>query len=518
VIVIMDAYPFRAPRGAHVVAEILRPDRFCRGYRDRRLLERTVSFAGGVAFSAAEAVCRIGSSPADPLAGADLAEALITLVELHLLRVDDATTDDGEPRFRMLETIREYGREQLETTGEAALLRARHSMHYLTWAEQDAIPHTWTYEQAMWLDRVEDELGNLRVALAWCVDRGQGGDGRATEQGLVVGGTLFHFWYLRGHHREALTWLARLLAVPCAGAPTRGRGLALYAAAMLAAQVGARAQLHTQGPECLAILRGLDEAYDYVFSLIGISACHVFWPRPGTTDSADALAGLQEALAFVQGLPILDVTGRVLTAHAHIFLAQALLLQGDLANAKAHLEQALAVERVEGLHWIMSVALTWRGIVAQVAGDLAGASSDLERAHLHAAAIRDRSGMGAALMLLGEVAQQSGDRTAARRWYTQALLHFQPIGYIEFGMQAWTGLAEVALAAGEPLSALRLISAAGALTDAAGMVLRADVQARLDQVQAAAAQVLSEAEQAAARAAGQTMTVDQVIAEAARAW
>ncbi len=94
------------------------------------------------------------------------------------------------------------------------------------------------------------------------------------------------------------------------------------------------------------------------------------------------------------------------------------------------------------------------------------------------------------------------------------MLNFQPLGYVEFGVQAWAGLAAVLLAAGEPLSALRLISAAMALTVAAGAVLRADVQARLDGVRAAAAQALSKAEQAEAWAAGQTMALDQVIAEA----
>src|SRR5260370_23010522 len=162
----------------------------------------------------------------------------------------------------------------------------------------------------------------------------------------------------------------------------------------------------------------------------------------------------------------------------------------------------------------MSQAVQWRGVVAQAEQDLVGARAYFEGQLVHAAAIRDRHGMGTALTQLGDVAQQTGDRTAARRWYTQAMLNFQPLGYVEFGVQAWAGLAAVLLAAGEPLSALRLISAAMALTVAAGAVLRADAQARVDGVRAAAAQALSKAEQAGALAAGQTMALGHGIARA----
>ncbi|HWE60119.1 MAG TPA: helix-turn-helix domain-containing protein, partial [Chloroflexota bacterium] len=113
---------------------------------EQALFRRLSVFAAGYTLAAAEAVCRPADVRDDPLATAEVLDGLGTLADLHLLRVTAPRLDAGEPRLDMLETIREYGREQLTASGELETLRARHAAHYLTWVEREAAPGCWGYE------------------------------------------------------------------------------------------------------------------------------------------------------------------------------------------------------------------------------------------------------------------------------------------------------------------------------------------------------------------------------------
>jgi tetratricopeptide (TPR) repeat protein len=272
--------------------------------------------------------------------------------------------------------------------------------------------------------------------------------------------------------------------------------------------------MHAMVAESVAVLRRMDNVHDQAWVLLTFGALTGYWPRPGTSDLADARACLEGALTLLAGVQARDATWSLLAMSTHTYLINPLLAQGEVASARAHLDQALALDRAEDLHWSMSYALSWRAVVARIEGDLPAAGGYLERAHQHAAAIRDQYGMGTALMQRGVVAQQAGDMAAAGHWYTRAMQMFEPLGYLETAVEAWCGLAEVRLAERDPAAAVRLVAATAALTEAAEAVLRAPVQERMDRVRAQAEAALGREEQAAAWAAGQTMTLDQVIAEA----
>ena len=143
-------------------------------------------FAGGWTLESAEAV-------ADPAElGLDTLDALTSLVDQSLVTSAEA---GGQPRFAMLETIREFGRERLEASGELAEARRRHAGFFLDLADA-AGPELTGPDQGEWLDRCDLEHANLRAALDWAVEAGE------TGRALTAATALWRFWQQRGHLAE----------------------------------------------------------------------------------------------------------------------------------------------------------------------------------------------------------------------------------------------------------------------------------------------------------------------------
>ena len=156
---------------------------------EKRLVDRLSVFRGGFELEMAETVC----GPADEL-GLDVFECLGALVDQSLVRIDDMAGD--EPRFVMLDTIREYAAEMLANRGEADLLAARHAHAMLSLAEE-AAPHLTGMEQRTWLDRLERDHDNLRAAIEWATTRPE------PELAAGMGFALWRFWQQRGYLNEA---------------------------------------------------------------------------------------------------------------------------------------------------------------------------------------------------------------------------------------------------------------------------------------------------------------------------
>jgi predicted ATPase len=175
------------------------------------LFRRLAAFVGGWSLEAAEVVCSPEGGD-----GLDTLEALDALVQHSLARRDHEAT---EPRFRMLQTIREFGLERLAASGEEAEIRERHAQFFLTLAEEAAGELTGP-GQAAWLDRLTCEHDNLRGALQWSVDADR------AEIGLRIAAAISRFWQLRNHLSEGEARLTELLATPSAAAasPARAAG------------------------------------------------------------------------------------------------------------------------------------------------------------------------------------------------------------------------------------------------------------------------------------------------------
>ena len=164
---------------------------------EQALLARLGVFAGGCSLEVADAVC------GDRMNLGEVFEGLASLVDKSLVRQSDGA--DGEPRFGLLETIREYALERLEAQGELEALRRRHAERYLELVLA-AEPELTRANQALWLNRLDEENDNIRAALSWTIASGE------IELGLQLAGALVRFWSTRGLMGEGRRWLGEALA------------------------------------------------------------------------------------------------------------------------------------------------------------------------------------------------------------------------------------------------------------------------------------------------------------------
>jgi non-specific serine/threonine protein kinase len=395
---------------------------------EQAVLSRLGVFVGGCSLEAAGAVA---GGPSDLDLGGTV-DALASLVDKSLVRQVDAA--DGEPRFSMLETIREYALDKLEERGEAVEVRRLHAERLLELAET-AEPELARVNQASWFDRLDEENGNLRAAQARSLE-----DGRI-ELCLRLAGALIRYWSIRGLMAEGRERLVQALASPAASdapAPVRAKAefAAGYAALGLgdfadaesqfarslelgagdeAAEAAARAQLAWLGmtrgddgggpalelaTESLRQARAVDDKRTASGALNTLAALAL---RRGEPD--EALALMEEALALRRGLG-----DKRLVANSLLELARARLARHELPYAEPLLDEGLTLAREIGDTWSSSVALAGLGRLRLLEDD-PGRAVDLFRDALRlAAARRDKraaadclQGIGSALALQGEL-------------------------------------------------------------------------------------------------------------------
>jgi predicted ATPase/transcriptional regulator with XRE-family HTH domain len=209
---------------------------------ERVLFRRLGVFVGGCTLEAAERVCDLS----DDL-GLDALDGIAGLIGQSL--VQQSTGAGGEPRFVMLETLREYALEQLETAGERHLLQQRHADDLLALAEE-AEPHLFAAERGRWLRRLSEEQDNIRAALRFALEQDD------PEAGLRLVGALW-IWFLRRLLVEGRRWAEDLLAHPGAGLRTAERASALFAAGHFAWLQGDVRTMRARLEESVAIWRDL---------------------------------------------------------------------------------------------------------------------------------------------------------------------------------------------------------------------------------------------------------------------
>jgi len=311
---------------------------------ERRLHARLSVFMGGCTVDAAERV----TDPEDEL-GIDVLEGIASLVDRSLL--SQSEDDEGEPRFAMLATIREFAREHLREAGEEDDLLRRHALEFARFAEE-ADEGLRSGDQLLWFGRLEREHDNLRAALDSSLASGD------DETALRLGGALGWFWYAHGHALEGCARLTDLLA-RTQSAPDELRARPMYGLGVLLDQRGEPERAAELVERSLAIFREQGEQESVARALNSLGSVK---RALGELGSARSL--LEKSIAVRRELG--DEPG---TAGALTNLGSVGFEQGDLDEAESRFKEALTLDRAHGNEWGAAVALDGLAAVALERGD-----------------------------------------------------------------------------------------------------------------------------------------------------
>src|SRR5208283_5183728 len=207
---------------------------------EQKLFRRLGVFVGGCALEAIESICNFDND-------LRVLDTMDSLVGKSLLKQSETR---GQPRFTMLETIRDYAREKMMADGHVEHLQKRHRDYFMALAMK-AAPKLLGAEQADWFGRLDEEHDNLRSVLESSLSQAE------PEGSLGLCSALQRFWWTRGHLSEGRAWCARALGGPQAGEPTPARAKALGGAGLLAFWQGDYPSARAQHEEGLAIWRQL---------------------------------------------------------------------------------------------------------------------------------------------------------------------------------------------------------------------------------------------------------------------
>jgi predicted ATPase len=403
----------------------------------QRFFAQLAVFRGPMTLTAVEAVSE------DPVA----LDHLIELRECSLILGQEV---GNEMRFRLLDTIREFAAEKLPESARAEL-EHRHAEHYVALAERARLGVN-SAQESTWLDQIALDHDQLRAVLDRCAAGTED-----VQLGLRLTAAIASFWSFRGHFREGRQRIAELLVLPAAAERNALRAQALLESGNLALQQSATAEGIPALEESLAIFRELgDEAG------IGRALNHLAISAYYRGDYAAANRLYQEGLDICHHLGDRRAVSQALTNLGNV--ANAI---GDYSVARARYEESLAIKREFGIPRDIATALMGLGNVAENEGDLAASLAYHVECLSLCRQSGDRQRTAWTLVNLGNVTFKLGDMGRARGYYVESLAIAADLGD-RFNLSGCLdGLSTFAFAAGEPVGAARLFSAAMTFRQAA---------------------------------------------------
>jgi tetratricopeptide (TPR) repeat protein len=415
---------------------------------EQELFARLSVFADGCLIEAAE---RVTCDPERPL-GIDVLDGLNSLVEKSLLR--QRTDLEGEPRYWLLETIREYGLDRLTGSGERDDAHNRLAQYYLELAERAKAELTGD-KQLVWLNRIHAELDNLRLASRWFAECG------STEDALRLATAVWRALWLRGYLSEGRQWLTSALVAPNASS-ARLRIEALKATAFLASWQGDRAEQSALAQEALALAR---------------------------------LSGDE-----------VDRAGALLSA------GQAATSLSDFATAEQLLLESLELSRELTETRAVCMALGSLGTLYRTTGQPGRAREIWHESLPLIRAVGDRYGTAIILFGLAFVAIEEGQHDDSLPILAEALELARELNYREGFAYFLEGAAAVAAARGDPHRAATFLGRMRALHAELGFTPNADDERLNAQTAETALAALGEPAFKSALEVGEDMILDQALA------
>ena len=456
---------------------------------EQRLFRRLSAFVGGCTLEGVEAVC---DTKAD--LDLDLLDGMASMVDKSLLQqVEQA---NGESRFVMLETIREYALEKLEASGEDTLTKRAHAAYCLVLAEEAATDQSGA-EGADWLERFALEHDNFRAGLEWLTETGD------AEWGLRLGAALFHFWEAREYLAEGRGRLDKLLKLAGAASPTKARARALFAAGVLASEQGDYDSADALVRESLEIARQLRDKQGVAVSLNAL-AIH----QRDRGDVAAAHSLFEESLVQWRELEDHKAVARSLSN-----LANVVKLQGDFARARSLYAECLTIFGGLGDRTGVAWSLNYQGDVARDQKDSAAARALYEQGLAIFRELGDRWGIAGTLADLGSLAREERNCPAAHSLYWESLKIFQELEHKRGIARLLECFACLAAAQLQAERSLRLAGAAAALRRNIGAPLTPAELAKLEAILDPARQALTDSAGTTAWLEGWAMPVEKAIEE-----
>ena len=389
---------------------------------ERALLYRLAVFAGSWTVEAAVAICGPGVGK-QGVTVPEVGRLLLRLVDKSLVTIHE---QNGSLRYHLSETIRQYALEKGQEQDKTDTLSDRHLAYFLTWTETN-IRKLQGSEQALWLERIEQEHANLRATLRWAMESHE------VEAALRLSAALWRFWYARGYLQEGRSWLEQALAIEYKDPKSK---IAVQADALN----GAGGVAYAQG--------------DY-------ASAQRFYAA-----SLDLREQTEDAAGIAIALNNLGLVARNL---------------GDYARASALLEQSITQCRALGDAIGIAYALTSLGEVARLQGDIPRAIMFYEESLLRWQELDNQGGMATALHNLGYMALRQQNTRLALKHFRAGLTIFQQHGNQRGLALCLAGLAGAAGQMGQPERAARLFGAEHTLHETIGASLEPADRADRDQ-------------------------------------
>jgi predicted ATPase/class 3 adenylate cyclase len=490
---------------------------------ERLLLRRLSVFAGGWTLEAVEQVCS-----GDGIEGYDVLDLLTQLLNKSLVVVMEGS-QSGETRYRMLETIRQYAREKLMEASGSEIIRQQHLNYFMKLAEQ-AEPELYRSDQLRWLNRLDDELDNLRMALEWAL-------ATDVESGLRIAALPWRFWHARSYFREIGEWLAGLLEHYNAVDSLHVQALAIYSFCIV--RQGNFPETLKIAEQSLQMARALSDRQLEAFclSFLGLftilqgsvgegapfleqslaiyralgdkigQANALEWLSNDHNDIERAADFSRESLRLYRELGHLSGMIGSLTS-----LARLTVWRWDFSSPAPWLEEAISISRQLGDQSSEEEPLMLFGILAYWQGDYGQANAYFEEAILMSEKIGDHFEDLWAHVHMAYAVLRQGDIQRAREMFEDSIRATQKADMMIGMVYAIEGLASLNVNQEQPERAARLFAWADAMREKMGDHRPPVEQASVERDLAVIHSKLDDTEFTRLSAEGLTMTVEQAIA------